>query len=126
MTNIARKTIDTTHIAERIANPIYTLDEREDKQNLAEVAKRWFKIEDLDWNELINTLPPEVIDTMSDTKKLIEGCFSVNQSSFQDRHGNITDVNGDPIKSHQSEPVWIIKATNKEDVQTVKENIRIY
>ncbi len=122
MTNIARKTIDTTHIAERIANPI----KNEGKPSLDKVAERWFKIEDLDWNVLMNTLPKEVIATIWDTKLLIEDCFSVTQSSFQDRHGNITDVNGDPLKYPQSEKVWVIKATNKEDVQTVKENIRIY
>ncbi len=126
MTNIANKTIDTSHISDRIANPIYTHDELKDKQILAEVAKRWFKIEDLDWKELMNTLPPEVIATMWDTKLLIEDCFSVTQSTFQDRHGNITDTNGNPITSHESKKLWVIKATNQEDVQTVKENIRVY
>ncbi len=107
MTNIAEKTVDTSHIP-------------------AEVLERWFKIEDLDWKELMNTLPPEVIATMSDTKLLIEDCFSVTQSTFQDRHGNITDTNGNPITSHESKKLWVIKATNQQDVQTVKENIRVY
>ncbi len=107
MTNIAEKTIDTSHIPD-------------------EVFGRWFKIENLDWNELMNTLPKEVIATIWDTKLLIEDCFSVTQSTFQDRHGNITDTNENPIKSPQSQKLWVIKATSQQDVQTVRENIRVY
>ena len=107
MTNIADKTIDTSHIPD-------------------EVVERWIKIESLDWEELINTLPKDVIAAIWDTKVLIEDCFSVTQSSFQDRHGNITDTNGNPITAPQSQKLWFIKATNQEDAQTVKENIRVY
>lgn len=107
MTNIAEKTIDTSHIP-------------------TEVLERWIKIEGLDWKELMNTLHPEVIAAIWDTKLLIKKWLSVTQSSFQDRHGNIKDTNGNPIKYPQSEKIWVIKATNEEDAKTIKENIRVY
>lgn len=107
MTNIADKTIDTSHIPD-------------------EVVERWIKIESLDWNEVMNTLSKEVIAAIWGTKLLIEDCFSVTPSTLQDRHGNITDTNGNPITAPQSQKLWVIKATNQEDAQTVKENIRVY